>query len=67
MRSSMRTFASPAYDDSMAEIAHPGLTRPRPEGAPGRRVRWSLWLGLGALCGLAFGFAIGLAKPRFRN
>ena len=44
----------------MAEIAHPGLSRLR-------LVRWSLWLGAGVLCGLVFGFAIGLAKPRFRN
>ena len=47
-----------AYDDSMAEIARPGLTRP---------LRWSLWLGAGVLCGLILGFAIGLAKPRFRK
>ena len=43
----------------MAEIAHPGLSRLRP-------VRWLLLLGAGVLFGLVFGFAIGLAKPRFR-
>jgi hypothetical protein len=51
-------FTCAAYDESMPEFARPGLTRP---------VRWSLWLGAGVLCGLILGFAIGLAKPRFRN
>ena len=32
-----------------------------------RPVRWSLWLGLGVLFGLAVGFAAGLAKPRIRQ
>ena len=37
-----------------------------PEGLA-RPVRWSLWLGAGVLCGLAWGFAIGLAKPRMQE
>ena len=45
------------YHDCMAPTS-PGLPRP---------VRWSLWLGLGVLCGLSLGFAIGLAKPRMRK
>ncbi len=54
----MRTSWADTYDDSMAELAHPGRSR---------LPRWSLWLGAGALCGLMFGFALGLAKPRFRQ
>jgi hypothetical protein len=47
----------PTYHDFMA-LTSEGLARP---------VRWSLWLGLGVLCGLSLGFAIGLAKPRMRK
>jgi hypothetical protein len=54
----LRPFTCAAYDESMAQFARPGLTRP---------VRWSLWLGAGVLCGLILGFAMGLAKPRFRK
>ncbi len=45
------------YHDCMA-LTSEGLAGP---------VRWSLWLGLGVLCGLSLGFAIGLAKPRIRK
>ena len=48
---------APTYHDCMA-LTSPGLARP---------VRRSLWLGLGVLCGLSLGFAIGLAKPRMRK
>ena len=42
----------------MSRRVSPGVSRP---------VRWSVWLGLGVLFGLAAGFAAGLAKPRMRN
>jgi len=51
-------LACAAYDEPMAVIARPGITR---------SVRWSLWLGAGVICGLTLGFAIGLAKPRIRR
>jgi hypothetical protein len=37
------------------------------KAGPARPVRWSLWLALGVLAGLALGFALGLAKPRIRS
>ena len=49
--------ATADYDDLMA-LTSPGLARP---------ARWSLWLGVGVLCGLSLGFAFGLAKPRMRK
>ena len=50
-----------------AWLSIPRRHHPRPKGAQAGAVRWSLWLGAGVLFGLAFGFAIGLAKPRFRT
>ena len=51
-------FRRPTYHDCMAQSSKVGPARP---------VRWPRWLALGVFCGLALGFALGLAKPRIRS